>query len=156
MADAANCIKYKPVSLFFRADDPRGSIFHTRSRLCYTAAMKESIAKTRTAAAAFIKRKATIVFETNTPHKGNTKTIISVADLNLTKDDLGIYTRLFDSFFREGEPIVSKSAKEIASVMSPAVFMEALPRLVKAGALSVTFWEHRASAPNLWRKVKTF
>ncbi len=119
--------------------------------------MKESTAKTRTAAAAaFIKRKATIVFETNTPHKGNTKAIISVADLNLTKDDLGIYTRLFDSFFREGAPIVSKSAKEIESVMSPAVFMEALPRLVKAGALSVTFWEHRASAPNLWRKVKAF
>ena len=34
--------------------------------------------------------------------------------------------------------------------------MEALPRLLKAKAISVTFWEHFASAPKLWRKVQTF
>jgi len=117
--------------------------------------MKQTAAKTRLATPPFIKRKATIVFEANTPHKGSTKTVLSVADFNLSKDDLGVYSRLFEHFCLVGKPIVSMSAKEIASIMSPAVFMEALPRLIKAGILSVTFWEHRVSSPNLWRKVKS-
>jgi hypothetical protein len=124
--------------------------------MCYDSAMKHSVEKISPAQAPFIKRMATIVFEANTPHKGNTKATISIADFNLSAGDLGVYTNLFESFFRIGEPIVSKSAQDIAGIMPPAVFMEALPRLLKARALSVTFWEHRASAPKLWRKVKNF
>jgi hypothetical protein len=40
--------------------------------------------------------------------------------------------------------------------MPPDVFMEALPRLVRARAIGVTFWEHCASTPKFWRKVKNF
>ena len=117
--------------------------------------MKEIAAKARRVTIPFVKRKATIVFEANTPHKGSTKAALSVSDFHLSKDDLGVYSSLFDHFCLVGKPIVSMSAKEIASIMPPAVFMEALPRLIKAGILSVTFWEHRASSPNLWRKVKS-
>lgn len=126
-----------------------------RPVLCYAVPMKKTAVKTRQAAAPFIKRKATIVFEANTPHKGSAKAVACVADFNLSKDDLGIYTSLFDHFCRVGKPIVSMSAQEIANIMPPAVFMEALPRLEKAGILSVSFWEHRAASPNLWRKVKS-
>jgi hypothetical protein len=99
---------------------------------------------------------ATIIFEANVPHAGNTKTTVNLADFRLSKEDLGVYNSLSKNFFRVGEPIVSKSAQDIANIMLPDVFMEALPRLVKSGAISVTFWEHRASTPKLWRKVKTF
>jgi len=110
---------------------------------------------TRRATSPFIKRKATIVFEANTPHKGSAKAVVPLADFNLSKSDLGVYSSLFEHFCLVGKPIVSMSAQEIASIMPQAVFMEALPRLVKAGILSVTFWEHRVSSPNLWRKVKS-
>jgi len=118
--------------------------------------MKQAVAILSPVQAPFVKRMATIVFESNVPHKGNTKATISVEDFGLSEEDLGVYTSLSKRFFRVGEPIVSKSAQDIASVMPPDRFMDALPRLVKARALSVTFWEHRASAPKLWRKVKTF
>jgi hypothetical protein len=118
--------------------------------------MKEPAAKTSEAQVPFAKRMATIVFETNVPHKGNTKATINIANFCLSEGDLGIYTNLFDSFCREGAPIVSKSAQDIASIMPPDVFMEALPRLIRARAIGVTFWEHSASMPKLWRKVKSF
>ena len=118
--------------------------------------MKQTEAKTNQVQVPFVKRMATIVFEANVQHKGNTKSTISPADFCLSDGDLCVYTNLFESFFRAGEPIVSKSAQDIASIMPPAVFMEALPRLVKARAITVSFWEHRASAPKLWRKVKNF
>ena len=99
---------------------------------------------------------ATIVFESSVPHKGNPKAVPDVADFHLSAADLGVYTNLFESFGRTGGAIVSKSSQDIASVMPPATFMEALPRLVKAGAVSVTFWEHSAASPKFWRKVKSF
>ena len=118
--------------------------------------MKQTDAKTTSARLPFAKRMATIIFEANVPHAGNTKTTINLADFRLSKEDLSVYANLSKSFFRVGEPIVSKSAQDIASIMPPDVFMEALPRLVRAGAISVSFWEHRASTPKLWRKVKTY
>jgi hypothetical protein len=118
--------------------------------------MKQPAAKTGEAQVPFIKRMATIVFETNVPHKGNTKATINVANFCLSEGDLSVYTSLFDSFCRDGSPIVSKSAQDIASIMPPAVFMEALPRLIRARAIGVTFWEHCVSTPKLWRKVNTF
>ena len=118
--------------------------------------MKQPTAKTSQEQAPFIKRMATIVFETNVPHKGTNKAKINIADFCLSEGDLGVYTNLFNSFFRDGAPIVSKSAQDIANIMPPDVFMEALPRLVRARAIDVTFWEHCASNPKLWRKVKNF
>lgn len=118
--------------------------------------MNESTVKAKPVAAPFVKRMATIVFETNVRHKGTTKASINVADFCLSEGDLDVYTNLSKNFFREGEPIVSKSAQDIARIMPPDVFMEALPRLVRARALGVTFWEHRASTPKFWRKVKNF
>lgn len=118
--------------------------------------MKDVLAKTEADSAPFNKRMATIVFETNVPHKGNAKASINVAGFSLSAGDLGVYTRLFNHFFRDGEPIVSKSAQEIAAIMPPDEFVAAVPRLVRARALSVTFWEHRASAPKLWRRVDGF
>jgi len=99
---------------------------------------------------------ATIVFETNVVHRGNIKPAIDPASFCLSDEDLGVYKNLSNSFFRDGSPIVSKSAKDISSIMPIVVFMDALPRLAKARAITVTFWEHFASAPQLWRKVKNF
>ncbi len=118
--------------------------------------MKQALAKTASDQVPFSKRMATIVFETNVPHKGGTKASINVAGFSLSAGDLGIYTRLFDHFFRDGEPIVSKSAQDIAAIMPPDEFVSAVPRLIRARALSVTFWEHRVSAPKLWRRVDGF
>jgi len=118
--------------------------------------MKESTGKADPAQAPFVKRMATIVFETNVRNKGTVKASINVADFCLSEGDLGVYTSLSRNFFREGEPIVSKSAQDIANIMPPAVFMEALPRLIRARALGVTFWEHCASTPKFWRKVHNF
>ena len=123
----------------------------------YHHAMKRSTpSKARRTQALFVKRMAKIVFETNVRQKGNAKASINVADFCLSADDHGVYTQLVANFFREGESVISKSAAEIAEVIPPAVFQDALPRLVKAGALSVSFWEHRASSPNLWRRVPNF
>ena len=108
------------------------------------------------AAEPFIKRMATIVFETNVRPKGNIKGSINVAEFRLSDEDRTVYTKLSESFSVGGESIVSKSAQDIASIMPTTVFMDALPRLVKARALSVTFWEHAASTPKFWRKVKSF
>ena len=99
---------------------------------------------------------ATIVFENNVRPKGNVKGTINVEDFNLSDKDRDIYSRLSKNFLSAGEAIVSKSAQDIARVMSPAVFMDAMPRLVKARAISVTFWEHTAATPKFWRKVKGF
>ena len=120
--------------------------------------MKEQTvkAKTNPAKAPFVKRMATIVFEANVRPKGNVKGSVNVADFHLSDQDLGVYAKLSERFFCAGESIVSKSVHDIASIMPPTVFMEALPRLVKARALSVTFWEHAASTPKFWRKVKSF
>ncbi len=119
--------------------------------------MKASVAtKRKPAQAPFIKRMATIVFEANVPQKGNTKTVIGVADFALSPADKDTYTKLSKHFLLAGEPIVSKSAQDVASIMPPEVFMEALPRLVKARAITVSFWEHAAASPKFWRKVKSF
>ena len=118
--------------------------------------MKESLVKTVQGREPFVKIMATIVFETNVRHKGRTKAAINIPAFGLSEEDLCVYTSLFASYFREGEPIVSKSAQDISGLMPPAVFMEALPRLVRARAIGVTFWEHSASAPKVWRKVKSF
>ena len=104
----------------------------------------------------FVKRMATIVFDANVVHRRNAKPVIAPVKFCLSDEDLGVYTSLSNSFFRDGVPIVSKSAEDIAGIMPMTVFMDALPRLTKARAISVTFWEHFASAPNLWRKVKNF
>jgi len=103
----------------------------------------------------FVKRMATIVFEATIPHK-RTKAAVDIADFCLSAGDLGVYTSLLDGFFRVGTPIVSKSAQDVEGIMPAAMFMEALPRLEKANALRVTFWEHAASTPKHWRKVKSF
>ena len=103
----------------------------------------------------FVKRMATIVFEANIPRKG-TKDQVDISDFRLCEGDVGIYASLLKAFFRVGEPIVSKSARDVTDIMPQAMFMEALPRLVKAGAISVAFWEHAPSAPKFWRKVKGF
>ena len=124
--------------------------------LCYTEKMKETTAKLAPATAPFVKRMATIVFEANVRPKGNVKGSINVAEFNLSDADRGVYAKLSDRFLCAGEAIVSKSAQDIANIMPPAVFLDALPRLVKARALSVTFWEHAASTPKFWRKVKSF
>jgi len=124
--------------------------------MCYTPFMKKSAATPRQVQEPFVKRMATIVFDANIVCGRNTKPVISPVNLCLSDKDLGVFNSLSDSFFRDGVPIVSKSAKDIASIMPMAVFMDALPRLAKARAISVTFWEHFASAPKLWRKVKTF
>ena len=121
--------------------------------MCYTVAMKKVDADR--VKVPFVKRMATIVFEANVPHKGS-KVPIGIADFRLCEGDMGIYDSLLKAFFRAGEPIVSKSAQDVADIMPQATFMEALPRLVKAGSISVTFWEHHASAPKFWRKVKSF
>lgn len=118
--------------------------------------MKQLTAKTNPVQAPFVKRMATIVFETNVRPKGNVKGAINVAEFRLSEEDRGVYTKLSECFTCAGEAIVSKSAQDIASIMPPTVFLEALPRLVKARALSVTFWEHAASTPKFWRKVKSF
>ena len=118
--------------------------------------MKEQAATQTPAREPFVKRMATIVFESSVPHKGNTKVAPSIADCNLSAADLGVYTSLFESFGRAGGAIVSKSSQDIANIMPPATFMEALPRLVKARAVTVTFWEHSAATPKFWRKVKSF
>jgi len=118
--------------------------------------MKQSTAKTTPEPTPFFKRMATIVFEANVRPKGNVKSTINVADFHLSDEDRGVYVKLSECFSCAGESIVSKSAQDIASIMPPTVFMEALPRLVKARALSVTFWEHAASTPKFWRKVKSF
>ena len=104
----------------------------------------------------FARRMATIVFEANVQHKGNVKATIGVAAFMLSAADLDTYTKLSEHFLQAGEPIVSKSAKDIANIMPPDVFMDALPRLTKARAITVTFWEHSASTPKFWRKVKSF
>ena len=118
--------------------------------------MKQFTAKTNPAPAPFVKRMATIVFETNVRPKGNVKGAINVADFHLSDEDRSVYAKLSERFSCAGEAIVSKSAEDIAGIMPPTVFLEALPRLVKARALSVTFWEHAASTPKFWRKVKSF
>ena len=112
--------------------------------------------KPRTAREPFIKRMATIVFESSVPHKGNAKSPPAIADFHLSAADQSLYTSLFESFCPAGGAIVSKSSQDIANIMPPATFMEALPRLVKARAVSVTFWEHSAATPKFWRKVKSF
>ena len=118
--------------------------------------MQQPAARRAPAQAPFVKRMATIVFEGNVPHKGSAKAPSSIAALNLSDADQGVYTRLCEGFCGPGEAIVSKSSKDIARIMSPAKFLEALPRLVKARAVTITFWEHSASAPKFWRKVKSF
>jgi len=119
--------------------------------------MKQSVeAKQTPEKEPFIKRMATIVFETNVRQKGNVKATISVDDFVLSAQDLDTYTKLSDHFLQAGAPIVSKSAQDIARIMPPEVFMDALPRLIKARALTVTFWEHAAASPKFWRKVKSF
>ena len=119
--------------------------------------MKQPVAKKqKPVAATFSKRMATIVFEANVPQKGNPKAVIGIADFALSPADLDTYTKLSRHFLQDGAPIVSKSAQDIANIMPPEVFMEALPRLTKARALTVTFWEHAAASPKFWRKVKSF
>ena len=126
-------------------------------KVCYTAKMKTlTAAKMTPAAEPFVKRMATIVFEANVRPKGNVKGSINVEDFRLSEADRSVYDKLSKRFFCAGESIVSKSAQDIAGIMPPAVFMDALPRLMKARALSVTFWEHAASTPKFWRKVKSF
>ena len=106
--------------------------------------------------APFVKRMATIIFEAKVPHKGSPIDDSTPADFCLSAGDQRVYTSLLKGLFREGEPIVSKSAQDIAGIMPVAVFMEALPRLAKANVISVKFWEHAASAPKHWRKVNSF
>jgi len=118
--------------------------------------MKQATARKTPAQNSFIKRMATIVFEANVRPKGNVKGTINIADFHLSDTDLKVYTKLSEKFFCGGESIVSKSAQDIEKLMPTTVFMDALPRLVKARALSVTFWEHAASTPKFWRKVKSF
>ena len=118
--------------------------------------MKQATAQKTPAQEPFVKRMATIVFEANVRPKGNVKGTINIEDFHLSDDDRKVYIKLSDKFFCAGESIVSKSAQDIANVMPTTVFMDALPRLVKARALSVTFWEHAASTPKFWRKVKSF
>jgi len=124
--------------------------------MCYHERMKQQTAKTSPEQVPFIKRMATIVFESNVRPRGNVKGTINIEEFHLSDEDRGVYAKLSERFFRAGEAIVSKSAQDIAGVIPPAVFMDALPRLVKARALSVTFWEHAASTPKFWRKVKSF
>lgn len=112
----------------------------------------------------FVNRMVTIIFEPNIPHKGTVKPkakikdqpTINITNFHLSAGDLEVYTRLFKGFFRIGFPMVTKTEADIAKIVPPAVFMEALPRLEKAKAVSATFWEHCASAPDLWREVKSF
>jgi len=119
--------------------------------------MKRQVAtKKKPAQAPFAKRMATIVFEANIQPKGNAKPMVGVSELALSAADLDTYTKLSLHFLLAGGSIVSKSAQDIADIMPPEVFMEALPRLTKAGAITVTFWEHAASTPKFWRKVKSF
>ncbi len=118
----------------------------------------KQLAKTKQSPAKepFIKRMATIVFETNVRQKGNVKATICAESFALSATDLQTYTTLSDHFLQAGAPIVSKSAQDIAKIMPPEVFMEALPRLTKARAITVTFWEHTAAAPKFWRRVASF
>jgi hypothetical protein len=118
--------------------------------------MKLPAAKRASSPAPFVKRVATIVFEGHVPHKGHAKAAPGIADYHLSAADEGVYTRLCEGFCAPGEAIVTKSSREIARIMPPATFLEALPRLLKARALTVTFWEHTAATPKFWRKVKSF
>ena len=118
--------------------------------------MKRQDSKAGRAHVPFVKRMATIVFEANVPHKGSTKADLGLADFRLCEGDAGIYASLLKAFFLVGEPIVSRSARDVEAIMPTDTFMEALPRLVKAGAISIAFWEHNASAPKFWRKVQGF
>jgi hypothetical protein len=103
----------------------------------------------------FAKRMATIVFEASVPkHKG--KPAKSKPDFALSAADMATYNKLFKNFLLPGETFVSKSERDITDIMPLDVFMNALPRLAKARAITVTFWEHAAATPKLWRKVKSF
>jgi hypothetical protein len=103
----------------------------------------------------FAKRMATIVFEASIP-KRNGRTTSSGPDLALSVKDRATYTKLAKHFLPEGETFVSKSEADIVKIMPLDVFMEALPRLAKARALTVTFWEHSAATPKFWRKAESF
>ena len=117
--------------------------------------MKSPVAKKKKSPVPFAKRMATIVFEASIL-KGKSEATKSKAVLSLSVKDRATYAKLSKHFLTGDETFVSKSEADIAKIMPLAVFMDALPRLAKARAITVTFWEHTAASPKFWRGVKSF
>ena len=118
--------------------------------------MKSPVTTKRTKSPApFAKRMATIVFEASIA-KSRSKAPNSVVSLGLSVKDKATYTKLSRHFLPTDEMFASKSEADIAAIMPVAEFMDALPRLAKARAITVTFWEHTAASPKFWRSVKSF
>ena len=117
--------------------------------------MKSPVATKKKSPVPFAKRMATIVFEASIP-KGKSGATKSGAVLALSVKDRAAYAKLSKHFLPADETFVSKSEADIAKIMPLAVFMDALPRLAKARAITVTFWEHTAASPKFWRSAKSF
>ena len=118
--------------------------------------MKSPVAtKQKLSPVPFAKRMATIVFEASSP-KVKGRATESGAVLALSVKDRATYTKLSKHFLPADETFVSKSEADVAKIMPLAVFMDALPRLAKARAITVTLWEHTAASPKFWRSVKSF
>ena len=118
-------------------------------------ATKKKKKKKKKSPVPFAKRMATIVFEASIA-KGKGSATNSRAVLALSVKDRATYKKLSKHFLPADATFASKSEADIAKIIPLDVFMDALPRLAKAKAITVTFWEHTAAAPKFWRSVKSF